>query len=120
MHVLNYHHSTLSFDARGEDDKFKYQRVNTLVPKRDDLIEYLNSKDIHPGVHYTPNTEYTMYRYAKGTCPNADYVGDHVLSLPLHMRISEEDVKYINNCLCEFILNINRSDKLKVPDGWFD
>ena len=31
MHVLNYHHSTLSFDARGEDDKFKYQCVNTLV-----------------------------------------------------------------------------------------
>jgi len=31
MHVLNYHHSTLSFDALGEDDKFKYQCVNTLV-----------------------------------------------------------------------------------------
>ena len=30
MHVLNYHHSTLSFDALGEDDKFKYQCVNTL------------------------------------------------------------------------------------------
>jgi len=34
MHVLNYHHSTLSFDARGEDDKFKYQCVNALVLKR--------------------------------------------------------------------------------------
>ena len=89
-----------------------------LVPNRDNLIEFLNSKDIHPGVHYTPNTEYSMYRYAKGTCPNADYVGDHVLSLPLHMRISEEDVKYIDKCLCEFILNKDRNKQLAVPDGW--
>ena len=33
MHVLNYHHSTLSFDARGENDKFKYQCANTLGSK---------------------------------------------------------------------------------------
>lgn len=41
MHVLNYHHSTLSFDARGEDNKFKYQCVDTL----EDIVKKFDRHD---------------------------------------------------------------------------
>ena len=74
-----------------------------LVDNRDELLAYLNSKDIYPGVHYITNTEYKMYSYAKGTCPNADYASDHILSLPMHMRLTYDDVQKIIKHVVEFI-----------------
>ena len=66
-----------------------------LVDKRDDMMVYLNSKEIYPGVHYSCNTDYVMYRYAKGTCPHAEYVSEHVISLPMHLGVTHEDVERI-------------------------
>ncbi|WP_462415175.1 DegT/DnrJ/EryC1/StrS family aminotransferase [Cloacibacillus evryensis] len=63
-----------------------------LVENRDDLMTYLNKHDIYPGVHYVDNTEYRMYSYAKGECINAAYASEHLISLPLHMRLSYLDV----------------------------
>lgn len=74
-----------------------------LVDNRDELLTYLNSKDIYPGVHYITNTEYKMYSYAKGTCPNADYASDHILSLPMHMRLTYADVQKIVKHVIDFI-----------------
>jgi dTDP-4-amino-4,6-dideoxygalactose transaminase len=36
-----------------------------------------------------------MYHYAKGTCPQAGYYSEHLLSLPLHLNISETDQKQV-------------------------
>ena len=41
------------------------------VNNRDALMLALNEHGIYPGVHYRDNTNYRMYRYAEGTCPNA-------------------------------------------------
>lgn len=74
-----------------------------IVDDRDGLLEYLNQNDIYPGVHYTPNTDYGMYNYAKGTCKYADYIGEHILSLPIHMRIKKNDVDFITSCIKSYI-----------------
>lgn len=66
-----------------------------LVDNRDEVILKLNAADIYPGVHYADNTLYRMYSYAHGTCPYAEYASDHVLSLPMHLHLSFEDVQYI-------------------------
>ena len=75
-----------------ESSRHLYQ---ILVPNRDELILKLNAAGIYPGVHYRDNTEYRMYEYARGTCPYAKYVSDHTLSLPMHVRLTDDDVKYI-------------------------
>lgn len=75
------------------------------VENRDELINSLNAADIYPGVHYTDNTEYSMYSYAKNTCPNAKIISDHVLSLPMHMNLTHDDVEYICD---QIIKNIER------------
>ncbi len=90
-----------------------------LVPNRDGLIEYLNKKDIYPGVHYIPNTEYSMYKYAKNTCKHADYIGEHVLSLPMHMRITAADVIYVGECIKEYIKNTSNGNGLELPEDWY-
>lgn len=66
-----------------------------LVDNRDEVLQALNAADIFPGVHYVDNTVYKMYAYAKGTCPHAEYVSEHILSLPMHMRLTFDDVQYI-------------------------
>lgn len=74
-----------------------------IVDNRDELLTFLNEHDIYPGVHYITNTQYPMYSYAAGTCPKADFYSEHVLTLPIHLGVSKEDVKYISNLVLDFI-----------------
>ncbi len=75
-----------------ESSRHLYQ---ILVENRDELLLSLNEVGIFPGVHYRDNTEYKMYAYAKGTCPNSLHASEHTLSLPLHMRLTHDDVTYV-------------------------
>ena len=74
-----------------------------IVDDRDELMNFLNENEIYPGVHYIDNTDYRMYSYAKGTCPNAHYISDHVISLPMHMGIKKEDVDLVVKKVLEFV-----------------
>ncbi len=65
------------------------------VNNRDELLEKMNEADIFPGVHYRDNTEYEMYSYGKGLCPNARRLNKRILSLPLHLKLTQEQVDYI-------------------------
>ena len=66
-----------------------------LLKNRDEVLETLNKNDIYPGVHYRDNTHYNMYSCGDGKCPNARNASDSVLSLPMHMGVSKEDVSLI-------------------------
>jgi len=76
-----------------------------IVEDRDGLMEHLNKNGIFPGVHYTNNTEYSMYAYAKNTCPNATYASNRILSLPMHMQLTFDDVQYIIKTVNEFFID---------------
>lgn len=67
------------------------------VQNRDQVLAQLNEADIYPGVHYTDNTEYAMYSYDHGKCPNAHRITQEIISLPLHMQLSYQDVEYVAN-----------------------
>lgn len=69
---------------------------------REKLIVYLNSRDIYPGVHYRLNTEYKMYNYGRLTCPNAELASREVVSLPLHLKLDEDDVSRVAQSIAEF------------------
>ena len=90
----------------GLGDKIEFARIpegcesschlfQIVVDRRDDLMLALNRAEIYPGVHYECNTNYPMYSYAKGTCPNADRIGKHVVSLPMNLYMMKEDVDRI-------------------------
>lgn len=66
------------------------------VDDRDTVMLGLNNLSIYPGVHYRDNTEFSMYRYANGTCPRAAELSQRVMSLPLHMRMTKKDVDLIS------------------------
>jgi dTDP-4-dehydrorhamnose reductase len=62
------------------------------VSNRDELMEALNHAGIFPGVHYRDNTLYRMFSYGDGTCPRARMASDEIISLPLHLRLTDVDV----------------------------
>lgn len=73
------------------------------VANRDELLAALNEQEIYPGVHYLDNTEYRMYQYGKGTCPYAQEMSEHILSLPVHLRLTQEDVERIAQVVIESV-----------------
>lgn len=75
------------------------------VNNRNKIMEYLNTQGIYPGVHYRDNTRYDMYKYALGTCPYSLDVSEKLISLPLHINLTDEDVMYV-------VEKVNEANKL--------
>lgn len=76
-------------------DECSYHLYEIIVPDREALLTELAKHDIYGGVHYRDNTEYSMYAYANGTCPHAHDISQHILTLPLHMWLTDDEVKRI-------------------------
>ena len=73
------------------------------VKNREEVILALNACEIHPGVHYRDNTEFSMYHYGKNSCPNAHAASLDVLSLPMHMGVTRHDVIKIFDVLTNIL-----------------
>ena len=72
-----------------------YHLYELAVPDREDLLNKLSAVGINCGVHYRDNTEYKVYEYAQGTCPKAHEISQHLITMPLHMWLTDEDVQEI-------------------------
>ena len=49
------------------------------------------------------NTEYKIFEFGQGTCPRAHEVSQHLITMPLHMWLSNDDVKLIIEKVNEFV-----------------
>jgi len=76
------------------------------VANRNELILALHEHQIYPGVHYRDNTEYSMYAFAKGTCPKAHNASQEIISLPLHMGLTRDDVIQV----CELVSHFTQDN----------
>lgn len=64
-----------------------------LAENRDGLVDKLRENGVGVGVHYRRNDIYPMYE--KCELPNAEYFTSRVMSLPLHLYLSDEEVDYV-------------------------
>jgi len=69
---------------------------------RDSAIEFLDSKGIDTGVHYRMNTRYPMYANPKFKLHNTEKFESEILSLPLHLRLTEPEINRVIEALNEF------------------
>ena len=69
---------------------------------RDELMLALNENEVFPGVHYRDNTLYRMFAYADGSCLNARLISDEVMSLPMHMSVTKNDVEKITKLVIKY------------------
>ncbi len=84
----------------------------TLVIKdvdRAKLIEFMSEKQIPVMIYYpVPMHKQKAYldpRYKDGDFPMAEYLSEHVISLPMHTELDIEQLKYITDSLLSFINN---------------
>ena len=89
--------------AASYPEECSYHIYELIVPDREALLEELAKHDIYGGVHYRDNTEYSMYRYAQGTCPHAHEVSRHLITMPLHMWLTNEEVNEIIQIVNDFV-----------------
>jgi hypothetical protein len=66
-----------------------------VVNERNKFMELLNSYGVYPGVHYRDNTNYKMYKNGHGNCPTSHIMSEKLISLPLHMNLTDEDIDYV-------------------------
>ena len=86
--------SLVRIPSECESARWLYQ---IIVDDRDGLMEYLKEAGIDCGVHYPVNSLYKMYQNQYGKCPKAEWYSNHVLTLPLHILLHEEEITYITD-----------------------
>jgi len=69
-----------------------------LVDRRDEVMVALNGRQIFPGVHYQDNARYRMYA-DQPPCPRARRASERVISLPMHVRLTQSDVQRVCEAL---------------------
>jgi dTDP-4-amino-4,6-dideoxygalactose transaminase len=84
-------------------DECSYHIYELAVPDREGLMAKLAQDEIYCGVHYRDNTEYSMYSYDHGTCPKAHEISQHLITIPLHLYLTEDDVITIARKVNEYI-----------------
>lgn len=95
---------------------FRYEKSThvfhqyTLVTKdvdRDALKAHLAEKGIPMMIYYPVplhmQKAYKDPRYKEGDFPVTEYLSEHVISLPMHTELTEEQLKYITSSVLEFL-----------------
>lgn len=72
-------------------------RLEKLRISRDDFVDQLIKMNIGSGVHFNPVHLQEYYRktfgYKKGMFPNAEYIGERTVSLPLGANLTHGDIQ---------------------------
>ena len=64
-----------------------------LVKRRDALVEKFQACDVDVGVHFRRNDQYPMYE--ESNLPNTERFWRSVISLPMHVALTDDQVDYI-------------------------
>jgi len=83
-----------------------HQYVLNIENGRERFMKHLNSKGIGTAIHYPSaiyeQPLYTELGYHRGICPTAERLSQHVISIPVHPKITAEELRYIvkviNDC----------------------
>lgn len=81
-----------------DDNSCVYAQYTIVVEKRDELQEKLKGKGIPTAVHYPiPLNKQPIFENMShvGEIPNAEYIAEHVISLPMSAWLKDEDMDYI-------------------------
>ncbi|MDX1903851.1 MAG: DegT/DnrJ/EryC1/StrS family aminotransferase [Thermonemataceae bacterium] len=76
-----------------------YHLFVITTPQRDKMMDYLQKKGIFAGLHYPVpchlQKAYAHLGYQKGDCPNAEYLAEHCLSLPMFAELQQDEIDYV-------------------------
>jgi len=83
--------------------------IDRLGKGRDWVLDAMTAENIGVGVHYIPVHLHpfyqTVYGWRKGDFPNAEFIGERTVSLPLSPALSDEDVTDVVRAFRKVLLN---------------
>ncbi len=89
--------------------------TDKLKITRDEFIELMKSENIGTGIHFTSLHTHEFYKKAFGfkkeDFPNAAYVSDRIVSLPLYPKMSMNDLLDVINAVKKIIAYYKKSFK---------
>lgn len=74
-----------------------------LVSNRNGLIDYLAKNGVSTSVHYKPLYYYKIFG-KQNSLPNTEFAYQHIISLPMHLKLTEPDVRHICNLIKDFYI----------------
>jgi dTDP-4-amino-4,6-dideoxygalactose transaminase len=87
-------------------------RPDALAVDRDEVARALHCEGIGTGVHYRGVHLQPYYRnrfaYSPSTHPNATFISDHTLSLPLSAKLSDRDVEDVIEAVARVLQHYRR------------
>lgn len=101
------------FEQEMSEAKFSYHKYSIILKidklpfTRDEFIDIMWKKGIECKAHYRPLPFEPYYQrkygYKEGDFPNAEYIGDRIVALPLHTKMTDEDVNKVIYTIKEII-----------------
>jgi len=85
-------------------DRHSYFTYCIRVPRRDELAHYLLEHQIYTTLRYHPLHLNPLYRQTEKRLSNCEQLNEDALSIPLHPRMSDEDVAKVIEELKRFYL----------------
>lgn len=79
-----------------------YWLMGILTERRDDLADYLTSKNIDNNLVHLRNDIYSVFGGKRENLPKMNELESQYLYLPLNTHVKDEDVLYICKCIKEF------------------
>jgi dTDP-4-amino-4,6-dideoxygalactose transaminase len=84
-----------------------YHLFVVTTPDRAHLMQYLNKRQIFPGLHYPLpchlQKAYTHLGYQPGDLPEAEYLASHCLSLPMYAELTDGEVEWVIDALNKYV-----------------
>lgn len=91
--------SKITMQAQPEWSESVYHLFVVTTEDRTAFMTHLQENHITPALHYPVpchlQKAYTHLGYKKGDCPNAEYLAEHCVSLPMFAELSDDDVSRV-------------------------
>jgi len=72
--------------------------LQVVVHNREGFLNHMASHGISCGVHYKANNKFSIYeKYNHNNLSYSDSIDNKIVSLPLHLYLSDEDVNFVIN-----------------------
>ena len=99
--ISRIYHKKLEIEKKiPMNDDCAYHIFWIQVKNRTQFIKEMLDVGIETGIHYTPIHKMTMYRN-KLSLPRTEFISKHIVSIPCHPNLTDENVEHI-------ILNVNK------------
>jgi UDP-2-acetamido-2-deoxy-ribo-hexuluronate aminotransferase len=105
--AANPHIITPVVAADQDSHVFHQYTLRILDADRDELMKYLQSKDIPCAIYYPiplhSQKAYADSRYNESDFPVTNQLVKEVISLPMHTELDDEQIKFITDTILEFL-----------------